>query len=121
MAAHKSEWHLQWGPPVQRTVNWPKRLFDWAKAAVAAGHADSLNALFCQALLDHLRYLSWLKAPHVNLAELIHDALDAAKVSYHEQASGTVDVHSGDLAEALIAAGWRPPLDDNHNNPENRK
>lgn len=119
MVAHKSEWHIHWGPPVQRTVNWPKRLFDWAKTAVAAGHADSLNALSCQALLDRLQYLSFLETRNVNAAKLIYDALDAAKLPYHQQVLGAINVNSDDLAEALIAAGWRPPLD--NNNPDSLK
>ena len=42
-------------------------------------------------------------------AELIHDALDAADDGYHDRDSGVVDTTSGQLAAALLAAGWRPP------------
>jgi hypothetical protein len=42
-------------------------------------------------------------------AELVHDALDSAGGCYHDRESGVVDVQSGPLAAALLAAGWRPP------------
>lgn len=42
-------------------------------------------------------------------AELIHDAMDAAEASYHERDTGIVDSCSEVIAEALLAAGWKPP------------
>ncbi len=44
-------------------------------------------------------------------AELIHDALDAADDfrGYHGRETGILDMQSDELAEALLAAGWRPP------------
>jgi hypothetical protein len=54
-------------------------------------------------------------APDVRAAaELIHDALDAAEESYHERERGIIDTTSGQLAAALLAAGWRPPAPQGH-------
>lgn len=47
-------------------------------------------------------------------AELIHDALDAADASYHERERGIIDTTSDELAAALLAAGWRPPVPQGH-------
>lgn len=41
--------------------------------------------------------------------ELIHDALDAYGCGYHNRFSGEVDMLSGDIAAALLAAGWKLP------------
>lgn len=54
-----------------------------------------------------------MTAPDVRAAaELIHDALDAADESYHERERGIIDTTSGQLAAALLAAGWVPPAED---------
>lgn len=45
-------------------------------------------------------------------AEQIHDALDAADDGFHDRDTGVVDTTSGQLAAALLAAGWRPPAAD---------
>jgi len=42
-------------------------------------------------------------------SELIHDAMDAADVSYHERDRGIIDTTSDQLANALLLAGWQPP------------
>jgi hypothetical protein len=42
-------------------------------------------------------------------AELIHDAIDSHGHGYHDRYSGEVDMDSGDLATALLKAGWLPP------------
>lgn len=47
-------------------------------------------------------------------AEQIHDALDAADDGYQERERGIIDMTSGELAAALLAAGWRPPAPRGH-------
>lgn len=48
--------------------------------------------------------------PDVHAAiEQIHDALDAANAGYHDRDSGVIDLTSGELAAALLQAGWVPP------------
>lgn len=44
--------------------------------------------------------------------DLIHDALDAANAGYHDRDTGVVDMTSGEIARALLAAGWTPPQSD---------
>lgn len=43
-------------------------------------------------------------------AEAIFDALEAADASYHDRTTGVIDITGDELAAALLAAGWRPPI-----------
>jgi hypothetical protein len=43
--------------------------------------------------------------------ELLHDALDADNAGYHDRDTGVVDMTSGEIARALLAAGWTPPVE----------
>jgi hypothetical protein len=49
-----------------------------------------------------------MSADYHRAAELIHDALDAADEGYHDRETGTVDTTSGQIAVALLDAGWQP-------------
>jgi hypothetical protein len=44
-------------------------------------------------------------------SELIHSALDATQLMHHERLTGIVgETTSEELADALLRAGWIPPL-----------
>ena len=47
-------------------------------------------------------------------ADLIHDALDADDDGFHDRDTGVIDTTSGQLATALLKAGWRPPAPASH-------
>ena len=52
--------------------------------------------------------------------DLIHDALDVHGFCYHEPHSGLVDGQSGDIAAALLAAGWKLPDINQEGSPDDQ-
>lgn len=41
--------------------------------------------------------------------ELLHDAMEAGGVSYHDRYTDVVDSHAEEIVLALLAAGWKTP------------